>query len=158
MNYTVNGPHFWDGKGFGVNLAESDGFVVDEGGLRSPHNGHLTVLARAGVPGAVLWLLIHGAWFGGIVLAWARAKRNHQRRWVAVFAWLAGFWVACMVNASFDVFLEGPMGGIWLWSVMGIGLAAMRLQATHPDLLNPLDIPLPPDDPARTDPPAYGWR
>ena len=158
VDYTVLGPHFWDGKGFGVNLAESDGFVVDDGGLRSPHNGHLTVLARAGVPGAVLWLLVHGAWFGGIVRAWSRARRGRQRRWVAVFAWLAGVWVACMVNASFDVFLEGPMGGVWLWSVMGIGLAAARLQATHPGLLNPLDLPLPPDDTARTDAPAYGWR
>ena len=157
VDYTVGGPYFWTGKGFGVNLAESDGFVVDDGGLRSPHNGHLTVLARAGVPGAVLWLLVHGAWFGGVVLAWARAKRNRQRRWVAVFAWLAGFWLACMINASFDVFLEGPMGGIWLWSVMGIGLAAMRLQVTHPGLLNPLDLPLPDDAPARTDAPAYGW-
>lgn len=156
-NYTLNGPYFWTGKGFGVNLAESDGFVVDEGGLRSPHNGHMTVLARAGVPGAALWILVHMAWFAGLVVAWLRARRLDQRRWTAVFAWLAGVWVACMVNASFDVFLEGPMGGIWLWSVVGIGLAAMRLQQTHPDLLAPLDIPLPDHAPPRPDAPAYSW-
>ena len=148
-DYTLAGPYFWTGKGFGVNLAESDGFVVEEGdGLRSPHNGHLTVLARAGVPGLALWLLLHGAWFASVVGAWRRARRARQRRWVAVFAWLACVWLACLVNASFDVFLEGPMGGVWLWTVVGVGVAAVRLQATHPDLLDPLDLPLPDSDAA----------
>ena len=159
VDYTVTGPYFWTGKGFGVNLAESDGFSVsDDGSLRSPHNGHLTVLARAGVPGALLWLGLHAAWFGSVLGAWARARRRGQRRWMAVFAWLAAVWLACLVNASFDVFLEGPMGGVWLWTVVGAGVAAVRLQRTHSGLFDPLDLPLaaeaaaPP--PAR---PAYGW-
>ncbi len=51
LDYTVFGKHFWDGKGFGVNLADDDGYqVTKDGSLRSPHNGHLTMLARAGVP------------------------------------------------------------------------------------------------------------
>ena len=160
VDYTVRGRYFWTGKGFGVNLAESDGFaVLDDGSLRSPHNAHLTVLARAGVPGALLWLALHVAWFGSVVAAWARARRLRQRRWTAVFAWLAGVWLAFLVNASFDVFLEGPMGGVWLWSLMGVGVAAVRLQRTHPDLLAPLDLPLSNDhvpDPARPAP-AYSW-
>lgn len=28
-----------------------------------------------------------------------------------------------MINASFDILLEGPHGGIWFWSVFGFGLA-----------------------------------
>ena len=87
VNYTVNGSYFWTGKGFGVNLAEADGYSVgDDDSLRSPHNGHLTVLARAGVPGALLWLLLHAAWFGSVMLAWLRARRADQRRWQAVFS------------------------------------------------------------------------
>jgi hypothetical protein len=30
-----------------------------------------------------------------------------------------------MVNTSFDVFIEGPMGGIWYWTLYGVGLAAL---------------------------------
>jgi hypothetical protein len=33
-----------------------------------------------------------------------------------------------MVNASFDVFLEGPTGGIWFWSLFGLGIAALEIQ------------------------------
>lgn len=162
VDYTFTGPFFWTGKGFGINLAESDGFEVDpeDDSLRSPHNGHMTVLARAGVPGLLLWIGIHLSWFGALVAAWFRARLADQRRWMALLAWLAGFWVAALVNASFDVFLEGPMGGIWLWSVIGVGVAAVRLQRTHPTLLDPLDLPLPP---THADPPhgaagrPFGW-
>jgi len=144
IDYTFGGPHFWTGKGFGVNLADADGFAVDEeGSLRSPHNGHLTILARAGVPGFLLWLALHLSWVGAILGAWVSARARDQRRWMALFAWLVGFWVAAMVNASFDVYLEGPMGGVWVWSVIGVGVAAVRLFRTHPDLLDALDIPLP---------------
>ena len=27
------------------------------------------------------------------------------------------------MNASFDVYLQGPMGGIWYWSIIGLGIA-----------------------------------
>jgi hypothetical protein len=32
--------------------------------------------------------------------------------------------LALFVNASFDVYLEGPVGGIWFWSVFGVGIGA----------------------------------
>jgi hypothetical protein len=56
---TLHGPNFWTGRGFGLNLADADGFQVidiDTGlpQLRSPHNVHMTMLARAGVPGLAL--------------------------------------------------------------------------------------------------------
>ena len=52
VGYTVDGPYFWTGKGYGVNLSVDDGFKSGAGeDLRSPHNGHMTVLARSGVPG-----------------------------------------------------------------------------------------------------------
>ena len=51
IGYTIDGPYIWTGKGFGINLADDDGFQVDaDGSLRSPHNGHLTMLARGGLP------------------------------------------------------------------------------------------------------------
>jgi len=101
------------------------------------------MLARAGVPGFLLWLAVHGVWFATVVGAWLRAKRADQRRWMALYAWVCGFWIASLLNASFDVFLEGPMGGIWTWTVMGLGVAAVRLRASHPDLLDAAPVPLP---------------
>jgi hypothetical protein len=32
-----------------------------------------------------------------------------------------------MVVTSFDPYLEGPQGGIWFWSIFGLGLVTMRL-------------------------------
>lgn len=162
-NYTVNGPYFMTGKGFGINLAVSDGFQVGEEGqedsLRSPHNGHMTVLARGGVPALVLWIALHLSWFAAVIGAWLRALRADRRRWQALLAWIAGFWVAAMANASFDVFIEGPMGGIWLWTVIGVGIAAVRLSRTHPDLFDSLDVPLPDHDTNARDthPTAFSW-
>jgi hypothetical protein len=42
-----------------------------------------------------------------------------------------------MVNASFDVYLEGPTGGIWFWVIFGTGLAAPVLYRRAPHVLLP---------------------
>jgi len=129
--YTVSGPYFWTGKGFGVNLADDDNFQVSEPGmapLRSPHNVHMTFLARAGVPGLLLWFALNAAFGIGLVRAYARARRAGSREWAALNLWILAYWTAFLVNASFDVFLEGPQGGIWFWCVFGVGLAALTAQ------------------------------
>ena len=141
VDYTVHGPYFWDGRGFGINLAAADGFdVVKE--LRSPHNGHMTVLARTGVPGLALWLAGLGLWMASLLRQWLAARKAGRHRWMALFAFLAAYLVAILMNASFDVYLEGPMGGIWFWSVFGLGLAACTLHARHPDALLDAAAPL----------------
>lgn len=129
IDYTVHGPYFWTGKGYGINLADADGYDLDnQSRLRSPHNGHMTVLARSGVPGLTLWLLLHGTFAVSLLRARWRAHRDGHEGWARVDLWILVFWTAFMVNAAFDVFLEGPQGGIWFWSLMGLGLAALRLQ------------------------------
>jgi hypothetical protein len=132
IDYTVNGPFFWTGKGFGVNLADDDGFQVDtEGGtLRSPHNSHLTVLARMGVPGLALWVLLQAGFAVSLLWSYFRARRHEATFWCRIDIWLLVYWLAFIVNASFDVFFEGPQGGIWFWSVFGLGLAAIGIQRT----------------------------
>jgi hypothetical protein len=37
------------------------------------------------------------------------------------------YWLASFINMSFDVYIEGPQGGIWFWSIVGFGIAAMRV-------------------------------
>jgi hypothetical protein len=138
INYTIHGRYFWTGKGFGINLAQDDGYEVLQGGeLRSPHNGHMVILARSGVPGLCLWIMTQGIWIGAMVAAYLRARKVNDRRWCAVFAFLLAYWTGFMVNASFDVFLEGPMGGVWFWSLYGIGLSASWIFTHSPETMYP---------------------
>ena len=45
---------------------------------------------------------------------------------------ILAFWIAFLIHMSFGVYLEGPQGGIWFWSVMGLGIAALELQKSIP--------------------------
>jgi hypothetical protein len=129
VDYTVHGQYFWTGKGFGINLANADGYQVEaDDSLRSPHNSHMTVLARMGVPGMLIWAVLHVT-FGLIMLI--NIRRAHRRRdafWVQITVWLFVYWLVMIINSSFDVYLEGPQGGIWFWTIVGLGLAACRIQ------------------------------
>jgi hypothetical protein len=126
VDYTFGGPFFWTGKGYGVNLADEDGFQVDpDAALRSPHNGHLTLLARSGVPGFLLWV----AFLISVLLMLVREALVNQSRhpWRSRFAiWLLAYLMAHVLMTGFDVYLEGPMGGIWFWTKIGFALAYFR--------------------------------
>lgn len=123
VGYTVFGDYFLTGKGFGVNLADDDGFqVTSDDSLRSPHNSHLTVLARAGVPGVVLWIGAQAA-FAWSCLGYIRRHRGDPSRRDLVMAWLLAYWFAFMINGAFDVFLEGPQAGVWFWTVVGLAVS-----------------------------------
>ncbi|WP_245588652.1 O-antigen ligase family protein [Deinococcus pimensis] len=128
-DYTVHGPYFWTGKGYGVNLADADGFqVYDDGSLRSPHSVHYNVLARSGVPGLVVWAALQLTFALSLLVAYFRASSRGQDLWARLNLWVLASWLAFMVNASFDVFLEGPQGGIWFWSLFGFGVALLEAQ------------------------------
>jgi len=137
VNYTFNGNYFWEGKGFGINLAVDDGFLYGFQGsdtmlLRSPHNGHLMILARAGVPGLLLWGLTHLGWAFAILRLHVKSRQRHHDDWSGLFLVLLVYWLGFMINAAFDVYIEGPMGGIWYWSIYGIGLASMWIYCKNP--------------------------
>jgi hypothetical protein len=140
--YTFHGPYFWTGKGFGVNLADDDGGlgknsfqVLNDHSLRAPHSAHMDFLAREGVPGLVLWVAMQAFWGGSILNAYFVSRTRKDLRWRAVFLFLLASWIAFMVNMSFDVFLEGPMGGIWFWTVYGAGAAALWIYRNQPEVL-----------------------
>ena len=133
-SYTFAGPYFWGGKGFGVNLATDDGFQFEaEETLRAPHNSHMSVLARMGVPGFAMWVALQVAFAASLFVAMRKAHAAGLSRWASIDAWLLIYWLAICLNASFDPYLEGPQGGIWYWSIIGIGLYVLRLQRTEID-------------------------
>jgi hypothetical protein len=127
VEYTIDGPYFWTGKGFGINLADDDGFqVLADRSLRAPHNGHMAILARGGVPLLALWVAIQAAFAIGLFRAARRARAVGNQQLVMLAAWIFAVWAAALVNMTFDVYLEGPQGGIWFWSVIGLGLVVME--------------------------------
>jgi hypothetical protein len=89
----------------------------------------MTVLARLGVPGLLLWVTLQMAFAVKLLQAARRAHQAGQIFWMQIDIWLLTYWLAMMLNSSFDVYLEGPQGGIWFWTIIGLGLAALRLQA-----------------------------
>jgi hypothetical protein len=131
INDTIYGPHFWTGRGFGLNLADADGFWdgdhPDAPPLRSPHNAHMTLLARAGVPGLVLWLAVIGSWMVLVTKAMFEARKRHQVQIANLFLVIICYMMAILINASFDVALEGPMQGIWFWCLFGFGLGCVMV-------------------------------
>lgn len=143
------GPYFWTGEGYGANLTSQVGYISEDATwtdfskpapLRSPHNGHLTILARSGVPGLVLWIVVQIAWGVVMIRNLLAARRNLHNAWAGVFIWSFAHWIAFLINGAFDVYLESPMGSIWLWTVYGLGLSSVWLYRQHPRLL---DKPLP---------------
>jgi hypothetical protein len=130
VGYTVHGEHFWGGKGYGVNLADADGFQVADGALRSPHNGHMTLLARGGVPSLALWVVLQLAFAAALLAAYRRHRRAGDHTPANLALWVLLYWMAFMINASFDVYLEGPHGGIWFWALFGFGLALLTRKPT----------------------------
>ncbi len=142
--YTVHGPHFWTGKGFGVNLAVDDGYTLGLPGpaLRSPHNGHMTILARAGVPGLALWVVLLGLWATTMIARSRQAARAGHLQWSRLFVFLLCYLASALVNASFDVALEGPMIGVVFWVLFGAGVGASMVYGALAPART--DIALPP--------------
>ena len=128
IDYTFKGSYFWDGKGFGINLAASDGFqgTLDDS-FREVPNSHLAVLARMGVPGFVLWVLLQLGFALFLLRALLAYRRAGDKQLAAVAVWILAFWSAMMVNSVFDPFIESPQGGIWFWTLFGVGLVLIRL-------------------------------
>jgi O-antigen ligase len=142
VSYTLEGPYFWTGKGYGINLADDDGFQVAGGAgiapLRAPHSIHFDILARSGVPGLTLWILLQAAFGAAMVRAALRAARARRKLLLAVIAWIFVYWLANLVAGSFDVYIEGPQGGILFWSAIGFGMALCGFAASPEDAVDGL--------------------
>jgi O-antigen ligase len=118
------------GLGFGRNLAAELGFSPDTPGLlRSPHNSHLDILARMGLIGTALWIVLWLTWFAVVLRARVRLKAIGRYLEAAVIEVSIVGVTAILVNAYFDPTLESPQVAIWLWTLVGltVALAARRV-------------------------------
>jgi hypothetical protein len=131
INDTIGGPNFWTGRGFGINLADADGFAGTgdhpRPPTRSPHSAHMTLLARAGVPGLVLWVLVLLSWFVMLTRAMLGARIRGHKQWADLFLFIGCYGLAIVINGSFDVALESPMQGVWFWCLFGFGTGSVMI-------------------------------
>lgn len=109
------------GLGFGADLA--GGFVQEyypnageEFNTRSPHNIFLTIFGRMGLAGVAVWvvfcfILLRRTWF----------SLRHREDPVSWSFW-ASAWVV-LLSACLGVVLEGPMGAVIFWTLLGLAHA-----------------------------------
>jgi hypothetical protein len=115
VDETLNGGP-WLGLGFGHNLAErfAREYYPDSGdefATRSPHNIVLTLFGRTGFVGVLPFLFI-GALIAGRTVRVSRFDPANGGLWCA--AWVI------LVSACFGVVLEGPMGAVVFWTLLGL--------------------------------------
>ena len=92
----------------------------------------MTLLARAGVPGLVLWSITLISWIGMQLNAMLTARARGHKRWAELFLFILCYALSILINATFDVTLEGPMQGVWFWCLFGFGIgSAMIYRAQH---------------------------
>ncbi len=110
------------GLGFGHDLASR--FLADYGligaddfSARSPHSMILSVFGRMGAAGLACWLAVAA----GMVAMTRRIFRHGTAdgRGLASVAWV--IWI----SACFGVVLEGPMGAVVFWTLLGLANASV---------------------------------
>jgi O-antigen ligase len=118
------------GLGFGHDLSarflrEYYAHTSEEFSARSPHSIIVTVFGRMGIVGLLL--------YGAIILQLLTQVVHSARR--QDFVSLPPLLAAAMIFASacFGVVLEGPMGAVLFWSLLGSGVGLLAHQADTRD-------------------------
>jgi hypothetical protein len=127
IDYSLSSPNFFIGKGLGMNLATDDDIITLDDSLRSPHNFHLNIMSRFGVLIFMIWMYFL------IQLLKPLFKKLLQGKRLLIGCILLAF----LLNASFDVFLEGPMGAFPFWTWLGLYL----LTEDQESLVEPITKP-----------------
>lgn len=126
------------GFGMGPNIADrynavpvqQDAFQT----LRNAHNSHLGILARMGIPGLVVWLLLWGTFTVAVLRVRQRLRRTDPDT-AGILTWLLIAIAAILANAIFDPTLEGPQVAIPLYVFTGTALGMIaRVSAGYPAL------------------------
>lgn len=125
------------GFGFGPNLASLGGVrlshaadSVDE--LRSAHNSHVDVLARMGLVGAFLWLVLWAGWLRRMARARRRLRRAGHRADQGVVELLMATVVAVLVNAFFDPTFESAQVAAVAFTAFAVGVVCARRGVLDP--------------------------
>ncbi len=88
---------------------------------RSPHNIVITVFGRMGVIGEIILVMLCAAILRGSLQLLARESPGNWG--LAVVPWVV------IVSSCFGVVLEGPMGAVPFWILLGLMHAELRAVA-----------------------------
>lgn len=112
------------GLGFGYDLAR--GFLqsynpdmADDFSARSPHSIVVSVFGRLGIVG----LLVFSVFVAVLAMRTRRAMRDPGAGDTPALGLWAAVWVI-LVSACFGVVLEGPMGAVLFWTLLGLANTA----------------------------------
>ena len=81
----------------------------------------------------VLWGLLVASWLVMLARAVLTARRRGQTEWAGLFLFIGCYASSFMINATFDVALEGPMQGIWFWCLIGFGIGSVMIYRCQPN-------------------------
>jgi O-antigen ligase len=98
---------------------------TDRTPLRAPHNFHLHILARYGVPIFIAWLVF-------MVYLFKLQRVSTPGATTEETYFFSACLIAFLVNASFDVALEGPMAAFPFWIWVGLSLARQQMPLPSP--------------------------
>lgn len=101
--------NFLFGRGLGMSLADVNEIVTEDDSLRSPHSFHLNILGRFGYPFFIAWIYWMYLLLSNIF------RKSATQTSITLLAILSAF----IINASFDVYFEGPMGAFPFWTFIG---------------------------------------
>jgi hypothetical protein len=105
------------GQGFGADLstrflADYDLLGDETFSARSPHSMLVTVIGRMGFIGLAAWIMVSGSI---AVLVWRLLKSGDPDS-----MGLASITAVVWTSACFGIVLEGPMGAVIFWTVLGL--------------------------------------
>jgi hypothetical protein len=127
INGTMAPDHAIVGIGFGPNLSQlydpDSPQAKSVPPLRNAHNSHITILARMGVAGLALWLLLWIMWFRDVGSVARRLGRDPDDAQAALAGSVLSGILAFLVIAVSDPAFEGPQSAIWAWTLVGLGIA-----------------------------------
>jgi O-antigen ligase len=125
----------WLGLGFGYDLADQFSRIYyadgsEEFTARSPHNFLLTVFGRMGLVGLALLLALLATIAGR---TWRAGRKAAQGRTdgTVFLLWLGGWGI--FTSACFGVVLEGPMGAVVFWTILGLASATSAAEQEQPE-------------------------
>lgn len=132
------------GLGFGYDLAarflvEYELIAAEDFTTRSPHSMMVSVFGRMGGLGLAAWLAV-AVGMGGLTLRCFRLGQSDAIGFVCI-AWVLWF------SACVGVVLEGPMGAVVFWTVLGLANRELaELKADEPVPVADLQPALPADE------------
>ena len=60
------------------------------------------------------------------------ARLRGEQRWSDFLFFLSCYLLAILIDASFDIALEGPIIGFWFWSIFGVGVGSVMIYRARP--------------------------